>query len=94
MYLLGKAGRAAPVLRIVYGRIDANSHSAVGADVVLVGTVLTALGSDALQLLLRRSIGITNLHQVALIANGLAVVALDDLLTHITRLEAVTKASV
>lgn len=94
MYSLGKARRTAPVLRVVDGRVDANSHCAVGADVVLVGTVLTALGSDALQLLLGRSIGVADLHQVALIANRLAVVALDDLLTHVTTLEAVMRALV
>lgn len=90
-YSLREAGRTAPGLRVVDGRIDANSHGAVSADVVLVGTVLTALSSDTLQLLLGRGIGVADLHQVALITNGLAMVALDDLLTHVTRLEAIRK---
>lgn len=89
--LLREAGRTTPSLRAVDGGVDANSHRAIGADIILVGTVLAALGGDALQLLLGRSIGVADLHQVALVTNGLAMVALDDLLTHLTGLEAVVE---
>lgn len=76
-------------LGAVNGRGDANSHGSVCADVVFVGTVLAALGGDTLQLLLRRRVGIANLHQEAFITNGLAMVAPDDLLTDISTLKAV-----
>lgn len=87
-YQPGETRSAAPGgLSAVDGRIDTDSHSAVGANVVLVGTVLTALSSDALQLLLSGSISVADLHQEALFANGLSMVALDDLLAKVTGLE-------
>lgn len=86
--LLGEAGRTTPVVLTIDGRVLADSHGAIGTDVVLVGTVLTALSSDALQLLLRRRVGVADLHHEALSANGNAVEALDNLLTDIARLEA------
>lgn len=89
--LPGEARSATPAagLRAVNGRSHADSHSSVCADVVLIGAVLPALGGDALQLLLRRRVGIANLHQEALISNGLAMVASDDLLADVTRFETV-----
>lgn len=87
-HLLGEAGRTTPGALTVDGGVLTDSHGSVSADVVLVGTVLTALSSDALQLLLRRRVGVANLHQEALVADGNAVEALDDFLTDITRLEA------
>lgn len=72
---------------MINGRVDADSHGSVCADIVLVGSVLAALGGDALQLLLRRRVGVADLHQETLITNGLAVVAPDDLLADVTRFE-------
>lgn len=69
--------------------VDADGHGSIGANVVLVGTVLAALGGNTLQLLLGRRISVANLHEEALFANGLAMVALDDLLADITGLETV-----
>lgn len=86
--LLGEAGRTTPGTLTVDGGVLTDSHGSVGADVVLVGTVLAALSSDALQLLLRRGVGVADLHQETLLADGDAVEALDDLLTDIARLEA------
>lgn len=85
--LLGETGRTTPSALAVDSRVLTDSHGSVGADVVLVGTVLTALGSDALQLLLRRRVGIADLHHEALFADGNAVESLDDLLADVTRLE-------
>lgn len=87
--LLGEAGRTAPAAGAVDGRSLTNSHRAVGADVVLVGTVLATLGGDTLELLLGRGIGVADLHDETLLADGDAVKALDDLLTDITGLETV-----
>lgn len=86
--LLREAGRATPGALAIDGGVLTDSHGSVGADVVLVGTVLPALSSDALQLLLCRCVGVADLHHEALVADGNAMVALDDLLTDITRLEA------
>lgn len=63
-------------------------RAAISTDIVLIGPELTALGGDALQILLSRSIGIANLEKETLLANGLAMELLDDLLTDITVLEA------
>jgi len=86
---LGETGGATPAAGAVDGRSLTNSHGAVGADVVLVGTVLATLGGDTLELLLGRGVGVPNLHDETLFADGDTVKALDDLLTDITGLEAV-----
>lgn len=84
----GEARGAAPGgLGAVDRGVDADGHGSIGANVVLVGTVLTALGGNTLQLLLGRRISVANLHEEALFTNGLAMVALDDLLADITGLE-------
>lgn len=67
--LLRETGGAAPAAGAVDGRSLTNSHGAVGADVVLVGTVLATLGGDTLELLLGRGVGIANLHDETLIAD-------------------------
>lgn len=85
------AGRASPVggLRssVVDSGVDSNSHSAIGTNVVLVGAVLAALGSDALQFFLCRSICVTNLNTITFFTNSLATVAGNDLLTDVASLE-------
>jgi hypothetical protein len=88
--LIGRGAKATVPDRLVTvdAGIDADSHGAIGSNVVLIGAVLTALGSDALQLLLSRSVGIANLHGEAITLNGLAVELLDDLLANVTRLKA------
>lgn len=62
--------------------------SAVGADVVFVGTILASLGGDALQFLLRRSVGVPNLNQEILLTDRDAVKVVDDLLADIAALKA------
>jgi hypothetical protein len=54
---------------------------------------LSSFGRDSLQILLSRSIGIADLKKKTLLANGLAMELLDDLLADITRLEAIEMVS-
>lgn len=84
---LRESGRATPGALAVDGGVLADSHGSVGADVVLVGTVLAALSSDTLQLLLRGRVRVANLHHEALLSDGNAVVVLNNFLTDFTRLE-------
>ena len=65
----------------------------VSSNIVLVGSELTTFGCDALQVLLSRSIGVADLEKKTLLANGLAMELLDDLLADITRLEAIEMVS-
>jgi hypothetical protein len=69
--------------------VNADVSGAIGADVVLVGTELTALSSDALQLLLGRRVGIADLQLLGLafFAETNAVVLPDDILALIASLE-------
>lgn len=64
--------------------------STISTNVVLVSTELTALCGDSLQVLLSRCVCITDLEEKTFLANGLTMKLLDDLLTDITRLKAVT----
>jgi hypothetical protein len=68
-------------------------RGAVSTDVILVGSELTAFGSDTLEVLLGRSIGVTNLEEKALFANGLTMKLSDDLLADITALKSEDKVS-
>ena len=63
---------------------------AISTDIVLIGAVLSALGSDALQLLLGWSIRIANLHDIVVFSNRQSMKVLNDLLTDVAGLEAVT----
>jgi hypothetical protein len=53
---------------------------------------LASLGSDALQVLLSRGIGIANLQKKAFLTNGLAVELLDNLFADIAGLKAVNRS--
>jgi hypothetical protein len=61
--------------------------SAIGAYVVLIGAELSTLASDTLELLLGRSVCVTNLHWKTLITNKLAGEVFNDFITNLTRLE-------
>jgi hypothetical protein len=54
---------------------------------------LSSFGRDSLEILLSRSIGVADLEKKTLLANGLAMELLDDLLADITRLEAIEMVS-
>ena len=84
----GASSTAAPG-RLVDVRKVTDISSAIGTDVVFVGAELAALGSDPLQFLLSRSIGVPNLHQQALIADGASVISANDILALVTRLKAI-----
>lgn len=64
-------------------------RSTISTNVVLVRTELAAFGSDSLQILLSRSVGITNLKKKTLVTNGLTMKLLDDLFADLARFEAV-----
>ncbi len=62
-------------------------RSTIGANVVLIGSELSTLGGDTLQILLSRGIRVANLEEKTLFANGLAMEFLDDLLADISGLK-------
>ena len=68
--------------------MDPNIGSAIGANVVLIGTELAALCGDTLQLLLRRGVGIADLHQHALFSDRSTVILLDNLFAFIAGFKA------
>lgn len=72
--------------------IDTGAHAdgvgAIGADVILVGAVLATLSRDPLQLLLRRRIGVSDLHLLSIDAELETIEVLDDPLTYLPTLEA------
>lgn len=70
-------------------RVDADSVCSVRADIVLIRPVLAAFGRDALQFLLRRGIGIADLHGEMILSDRHAMEVLDNLLANVTSLEAV-----
>ena len=67
--------------------------STICTNIVLVGSELTAFSGDALQILLSRRVGVTNLQKEAFLANGLAVELLDDLFADVAALKAVKEVS-
>ena len=69
--------------------MDADKCSAVSADIVLIGAELAALSCDALQLLLSRSVGISNLHDETFVTQSLhTVIFANDFVTDVTSLKA------
>jgi hypothetical protein len=68
------------------------SGGAVSANIVLVGSELTAFSGDTLQVLLGGGVGIANLQKEAFLADGLTVELLDDLFADVARLKAVNKS--
>jgi len=66
---------------------DISSRTSVSTNVVFVGSKLSALRCDTLEVLLSRCIRIANLKQEALFANRLTMEFLDDLFTDLTSLE-------
>lgn len=69
---------------------DSSSRAAISTNVVLVGSELSAFARDTLQILLSWSVGIANLEEEALFADGLAVELSDDLIADLTALETTT----
>lgn len=71
------------------GHVDKLSGSTICAYIVLIGSKLTALRGDSLQVLLGRSVGIANLEEETFLTNWLAMELLDNLLADVTALKAV-----
>jgi hypothetical protein len=69
------------------------NRGTVCTNVVLVGSELTAFCGDTLEILLGRSIGVSDLKEKALFADGLTMELLNDLLTDVTVLESMGKVS-
>lgn len=69
------------------------SWSTICTNVVLVGSELAAFSGDPLEILLCRSVGIADLKEKTLLANGLTMEFLDDLLTDVAILESAGKFS-
>lgn len=63
------------------------SRSAISTNIVLIGSELTTLSGDTLEILLSRSVGIANLQKKTLLANWLTVELSDDFFTELTALE-------
>lgn len=72
---------------VVHVGLDPNQRGAVCTNVVLVGAELAAFRGDTLELLLTRSISVSNVHHHALVADGNAVELLDDRVADVSRLE-------
>lgn len=68
-------------------RRKCEATAAVCTDVILIGSELSTLSSNALEILLSRSVGIADLEQETLLANGLAVELPNDLLTDLAGLK-------
>jgi len=83
-----RASATIPHVGSVDGRIHAHSMSSVSTNVVLVGTILTTLRCDTLELLLGWCIRIPNLHYMVLLSDGSTMKALNDLFAYIACLEA------
>lgn len=73
-------------LRVDRG-VHPDSMSAVCANVVLIRPVLTTLRSDPLQLLLRRSVCVADLHDVVFLSDMDPIVDLDDSLANFASLK-------
>lgn len=69
-------------------RRQSKSTAAIRADVVLVGSELTTLSCDTLEVLLSRSVGISNLKQKTFFTDGLAMEVSDDLVANLSTLKA------
>jgi hypothetical protein len=69
------------------------SCGAISTNIVLIGSELTALSSDTLEVFLAWCVCIADLEEKTLLANGLAVELLDNLLTYFTRLESKVSVS-
>ena len=67
------------------------NRSTISTNIVLVGSELTTLSGDALEILLGRGVRIANLEKKTFLTNWLAMELLDDLLTYIATLKAVTR---
>lgn len=65
----------------------------VCSDVILVGSELTALCCDTLEVFLGRGIGVADLEKETLFANGLAMELSDDLLADFAALESTEKVN-
>lgn len=64
------------------------SRATISTNIVFIGSELTTFSGDTLEILLSRSIGISNLKEKTLFTNGLAMELLDDLFADIAALEA------
>lgn len=73
----------------VQGGIQPNQGSTVSTNVVLIGAELSPLSGDSLELLLRRSISIANVHEKSFFTNPNAVKLSNDFVAHVTGLKAV-----
>lgn len=69
--------------------MNADQRSAVSPDVVLVGAKLPSLSSHTLQLLLGRSVGVADLHGLALVSNHDTSELANDLVADVTALKSV-----
>jgi len=68
-------------------------RGAVSTDVILIGSELSAFGSDTLEVLLSRSVGIADLKEKTLFTNRLTMKLSNDLLADFACLESVTEVS-
>lgn len=85
---------AAPLrLLAIKSWAHANEGSAIGTNVVLVGSELATFGSDALEFLLCRGVGIANVHEKTLLANANTVELSNHLVTDISVLKAIGEVS-
>lgn len=83
-----RSSTTTPGGRVVDAGVNPNIRSAVCTNVVLIGAELAALSRDSFQLLLRRCVGVADLHQHALLTNRSTMVLFDDVLALLASFEA------
>jgi len=80
-------------LLAVQSRAQANQRGAVCTDVVFIRAELATLGSDTLQLLLSRGVGVANVHEERLLANADAVELANNFIANVARFKAARRVS-
>lgn len=85
--------RSAPLglLLAIQGRIQADERGSVCANVVLIRSKLAALSRDSLQLFLRWSIGITDVHQQAVFTDANTVELANDLIADVSAFKSASR---
>jgi hypothetical protein len=86
--LASNTGTATPV--VVDAGCHANICRAVGTNIVFVGTELSSLSGDTLELLLGWSVRIPNIHELTTVAHGNPMVLPDDVLAFFAAREPAT----
>lgn len=70
-------------------RVQSHKGSPISTNVILIGAELSALSSNSLELLLRRCIGVANIHKEAFFANSDSIELSNDFVTNVSGFETI-----